>query len=59
MSLVGTDVDTATLRAGIGVDVNGQPVASSEVVTIQFDTNDCSPHGNGHQVATVNWTKHW
>jgi LysM repeat protein len=47
---------TCTARV---VDVNGQPVASSEVVTIQFDTNDCSPHGNGHQVATVNWTKHW
>jgi LysM repeat protein len=47
---------TCTARV---VDVNGQPVASSEVVTIEFDTNDCSPHGNGHQVATVNWTKHW
>jgi LysM repeat protein len=47
---------TCTARV---VDVNGQPVASSEVVSIQFDTNDCSPHGNGHQVATVNWTKHW
>ncbi len=47
---------TCTARV---LDLNGQPVASSEVVTIQFDTNDCSPHGNGHQVATVNWTKHW
>jgi LysM repeat protein len=41
------------------VDVNGQPVASSEVVTIQFDTNNCKPEGDGHQVAIVNWTKHW
>jgi hypothetical protein len=29
------------------------------VATIQFDTNDCKPHGNGHQVAILNWTKHW
>jgi LysM repeat protein len=41
------------------LDVNGQPVASSEVATIQFDTNDCKPHGSGHQVAILNWTKHW
>jgi LysM repeat protein len=47
---------TCTARV---IDVNGQAVASSEVVTIQFDTNDCTPHGNGHQVATVNWTKNW
>jgi len=47
---------TCTTRV---VDINGQPVASSEVVTIQFDTNNCKPHGDGHQVATVNWTKHW
>ena len=40
-------------------DVNGQGVDSSQVVTIHFDTNDCSPHGSGHQVAIVNWTKHW
>ena len=40
-------------------DVNGQPVASSQVVTIQFDTNDCRPHGNGHQVAILNWRKNW
>jgi LysM repeat protein len=40
-------------------DLNGQPVASSEVVSIHFDTNDCKPEGNGHQVAIVNWTKHW
>jgi hypothetical protein len=39
-------------------DLNSQPV-TSEVVTIQFDTNDCKPDGNGHQVAIVNWTKHW
>jgi LysM repeat protein len=41
------------------VDLNGQPVASSQTVSIHFDTNDCSPHGSGHQVAIVNWTKHW
>jgi LysM repeat protein len=40
-------------------DVDGQAVASSEVVSIHFDTNDCKPHGAGHQVAIVNWTKHW
>jgi LysM repeat protein len=41
------------------LDVNGQPVASSAVITVQFDTNDCRPGGSGHQVAIVNWTKHW
>jgi LysM repeat protein len=41
------------------LDINGQPVASSQAVSIHFDTNDCSPHGNGHQVAIVSWTKHW
>ena len=40
-------------------DLNGQPVTSSEAVSIHFDTNDCQPYGSGHQVATVNWTKHW
>jgi murein DD-endopeptidase MepM/ murein hydrolase activator NlpD len=40
-------------------DLNGQPVASSEAVSISFDTNDCQPYGSGHQVAIVNWTKHW
>ncbi|MCL7452489.1 MAG: LysM peptidoglycan-binding domain-containing protein [Anaerolineae bacterium] len=40
-------------------DLNGQPVASSQTATIQFDTNDCRPGGIGHQVAIVNWTKHW
>ena len=40
-------------------DINGQPVASSEVATITFDTNDCSPGGSGHQIAILNWTKHW
>jgi LysM repeat protein len=40
-------------------DLNGQPVDSSEAVTIHFDTNDCKPNGSGHQVAIVNWTKHW
>jgi LysM repeat protein len=40
-------------------DINGQPVTSSEVATIQFDTNDCTPGGIGHQIAILNWTKHW
>jgi hypothetical protein len=47
---------TCTARV---ITVNGQPVASSQVVTIQFDTNNCKPGGNGHQAATVNWTKNW
>jgi hypothetical protein len=38
-------------------DLNGVAVPSSEVVTIQFDTNDCQPGGNGHQIAILNWTK--
>ena len=41
------------------VDVNGQPVASSAAVSIHFDTNSCNPDGSGHQIAIVNWTKHW
>jgi LysM repeat protein len=40
-------------------DVNGQPVASSDVATVVFDTNDCSPGGTGHQIAILNWTKNW
>jgi LysM repeat protein len=40
-------------------DQDGQPVASTEVVSIHFDTNDCRPGGKGHQVAIVNWTKRW
>jgi len=40
-------------------DLNGQLVASSEVARIEFDTNDCNPHGSGHQVAILNWTKNW
>ncbi len=47
---------TCTARV---VEVNGEPVASSEVVSIHFDTNDCQPHGTGHQVAVLNWTKNW
>jgi LysM repeat protein len=47
---------TCTARV---VDINGQPVASSAVVSIHFDTNNCKPEGNGHQIAIVNWTKHW
>jgi LysM repeat protein len=41
------------------LDQDGQPVTSSEVVSIHFDSNDCSPGGSGHQVAIVHWTKHW
>ena len=40
------------------VEANGQPVASSEVISVHFDTSNCQPHGDGHQVAIVNWTKH-
>jgi LysM repeat protein len=40
-------------------DIDGQQVASSEVATIEFDTNDCNPGGIGHQIAILNWTKHW
>jgi hypothetical protein len=47
---------TCTARV---LDINGQPVASSEVVTIHFDTNDCKPGGIGHQVAILHWTKRW
>jgi LysM repeat protein len=47
---------TCTARV---LDLNGQAVASSETVSIHFDTNDCSPGGAGHQVAILNWTKHW
>lgn len=39
--------------------LNGQAIASSQEVTIHFDTNDCRPGGNGHQVAILNWTKWW
>jgi len=38
-------------------DLNGQPIQSSEVITVQFDTATCTPGGSGHQVAIVNWTK--
>jgi LysM repeat protein len=47
---------TCTVRVH---DIHGVPVASSQVVTVQFDTNDCRPGGIGHQVAIVNWKKHW
>jgi WD40 repeat protein/formylglycine-generating enzyme required for sulfatase activity len=40
-------------------DVNGQPVDSSEMVTIRFDTSDCNSGGSGHQVVIVNWIMHW
>jgi LysM repeat protein len=47
---------TCTARV---LDINGQPVTSSEVATIEFDTNDCSPGGSGHQIAILNWTQYW
>jgi len=40
-------------------DIDGQLVASSDIARIQFDTNDCKPHGPGHQVVILNWIKHW
>jgi LysM repeat protein len=39
------------------IEINGQPVTSSQEVSIHFDTNDCRPNKSGHQVAIVNWTK--
>jgi LysM repeat protein len=47
---------TCTARV---LDIDGQPVASSEEITIHFDTNDCRPNGIGHQVAILHWIKHW
>jgi hypothetical protein len=47
---------TCTFRV---LRLNGQPVASSDVASVTFDTNDCRPHGSGHQVAILNWTKNW
>lgn len=47
---------TCTARV---VEFDGQPVTSSQVITIHFDTNDCRPEGAGHQVAIVNWVKQW
>jgi hypothetical protein len=38
-------------------EINGQPVTSSQEVSIQFDTNDCRPDKSGHQIAILNWTK--
>lgn len=40
-------------------DLNGVPVQSTQVLTIQFDTNDCVAPGPGHQAAIVNWTKNY
>jgi LysM repeat protein len=47
---------TCTARV---IEIDGRAVASSEVVSIHFDTNDCDPEGSGHQIAIVNWTKNW
>jgi LysM repeat protein len=41
------------------VEIDGQAVASSQVLSVRFDTNNCQPNGNGHQVAIINWIKHW
>lgn len=40
-------------------DYNGEPVTSSQTVTIVFDTGPCEPGGTGHQQAIVNWTKNY
>ena len=40
------------------ISLNGQAV-TSEVASVHFDVNDCQPHGPGHQVAILNWTKNW
>ena len=40
-------------------DLNGVPVQSSQVITIQFDAGPCEPGGSGHQQAIVNWTKNY
>lgn len=47
---------TCTLRM---YDLNGAPIQSSQVVTVQFDTGPCEPGGSGHQSAIVNWTKQY
>lgn len=47
---------TCTARV---VQIDGQAVTSSQAISIQFNTNNCNPHGNGHQVAILNWTKNW
>jgi LysM repeat protein len=47
---------TCTVRVS---ELDGQPVTTSEVVSIHFDTNDCRPDGSGHQVAIVHWTRNW
>lgn len=45
---------TCTLQMS---DVSGKPLAGTQVVTVNFDTNNCQPGGNGHQMAIVNWIK--
>jgi hypothetical protein len=47
---------TCTLRM---YDLNGVPVQSSQVVTVQFDQGPCEGGQSGHQVAIVNWTKQY
>ncbi len=31
----------------------------SETITLHFDTKNCNPEGDGHQVVIVNWDRHW
>ncbi len=31
----------------------------SETITVHFDIANCQPGGDGHQVAIVNWARHW
>jgi len=33
--------------------------ANSQVVTVDFNSQNCGPGQGGHQAAIVNWTKHW
>jgi len=37
----------------------GQQNANSQVVTVDFNSQNCGPGQGGHQAAIVNWTKHW
>mgnify|MGYP005840061929 CR=1 FL=1 len=31
----------------------------SDVLTLEFDTKNCNPDGDGHQVVIVNWYRNW
>ncbi len=39
-------------------DVDSLPV-DSETIAVTFDTKNCEPEGDGHQVAIVNWRQNW